>query len=222
METILTVSELRKVYPAGAGDLIALQNFNLSVRAGEFIGIQGPSGCGKSTLLNIIGLCEPPTAGNVILSDELVDFANEKKLAQLRRGVIGYVFQFFNLLQNLSAIENVLFTLALNGTSGVKARRCASELLERVGLHERMNHLPSQLSGGEMQRVALCRAIAPQPKLLIADEPTGNLDSHAGEEVLGLLDSYVQNGGCIVMASHSSEALTRCSRVVRLRDGGVV
>ncbi len=179
----------------------------------------GPSGSGKSSLLNIAGLTEAPSEGEVFLAGERAPFSNEEALTAMRKKSIGFVFQYFNLLSSLSALENVATTLLLNEVPWNEARRQALELLGRVGLSARAHHFPEELSGGEMQRVALARAIAHRPKLLLADEPTGNLDSVTGDGVLSLLQEVAKEGTAILMVTHSDRAASHCDRRLNLLDG---
>ncbi len=216
---LLKLRDISKSYHRGAFDIPALRGITLAFNTGDFVGISGPSGSGKSTLLNIIGLTESPDHGEMTLDDVVVNFSNSEALRLLRRSSVGYIFQAFNLLSGLSAAENVAISLILNQETPSAALTKARSLLAEVGLGARTEHLPHQLSGGEMQRVAVCRAIIHQPKVILADEPTGNLDSLAGGLVLDILKTQARQGVLILMASHNSEALGACSRVVQLRDG---
>jgi len=216
---IVTCQLLSKTYIAGQIEVHALRGVSIALRSGEFVGLTGPSGCGKSTLLNILGMTEPPTAGVVYFRGAEVNFSNSVALATLRRSQIGYLFQYFNLLPTLTAQENVALMLLLNATGSAAAMARAAEVLKELGLESRIQHLPQALSGGEMQRVALARAIVHKPALVLADEPTGNLDSKRGQQVLGLLSEIAANGTAILMATHSSSALERCSRVISMLDG---
>ena len=199
----------------------ALRDISLTLTPGEFVGITGPSGSGKSTLLNILGLSDAPSSGTLRFPDGLARLDDEAWLVTARRRFIGYVFQSFNLLGALTALENVALSLVLNGVPWRQAGQRAGNLLERVGLGGRLNHLPAALSGGEMQRVAVCRAVIHEPVLILADEPTGNLDSVTGDAVLELLREYAGPGRVIVMATHSDRALGWCSRQIRLLDGRI-
>jgi len=219
---VVAIKDLRRSFVQGLNVIDALRGVSFELRAGEFVGISGPSGCGKSTLLNILGLTDAPSAGEIFLLGARVAFQDEPALTALRRTKLGYVFQYFNLLPSLSALENVMLSLLLNGVSTHKAQQDSAALLSEMGLKDRLAHYPDQLSGGEMQRVALCRAVIHRPVLLLADEPTGNLDSTTGGQVLELLARYAARGTLIVMASHSQRALDRCSRVITLSDGSVV
>lgn len=215
----LQLDEVSRVYRSGDELLRAVDKVSFCVEPGEFVALCGPSGCGKSTLLNIAGLADAPTEGGVFFADGRVDYSNPRSLLRYRRRYLGYVFQQFNLLPTLTALENVSLTAILSGQNRKDATTSALHLLERVGLGQRAGHLPSHLSGGEMQRVALCRAVIHRPPLLLADEPTGNLDSHSGEKVLTLLREFASEGTAILMATHSTEALSYTSRVLQIRDG---
>lgn len=198
-----------------------LHEVSLSVQAGEFIALMGPSGCGKSTLLNLLGAIDRPDSGEVMLNGQPTSRLGDDALTRLRRVEVGYVFQFFNLLPTLTAVENVELPLLLQGERPKAARQKALAALEAVGLAERAGHVPSELSGGQMQRVAIARALIHQPSVLLADEPTGNLDSQSGAQILALLTEVARRGQTIVMATHSPEAAAAADRIVRLRDGRV-
>ncbi|HET7453049.1 MAG TPA: ABC transporter ATP-binding protein [Thermoanaerobaculia bacterium] len=209
--------EVSKVYP-GAGSVPALNGVTLSIGAGEFVAVTGPSGCGKSTLLHLAGGIDVASAGSVSVGGRDLAALTDEALTRFRRREVGTVFQFFNLIPALSVQENVELPVALDGGRDGAAR--ARELLARVGLEGRRDAFPYELSGGEMQRVALARALSASPNLLLADEPTGNLDSVSGAAVLDLLAAlHAENGVTVVMATHSEDAARRAGRVVRLRDG---
>jgi putative ABC transport system ATP-binding protein len=216
---VLAARGVSKQYEVESGVVLALSNISLSAHGGEMIALRGPSGCGKSTLLSILGLLIEPTCGELLLNGVEVPFKDESRLTILRRSRIGFIFQYFNLLPSLSAIDNVVLTLLLNGHSRAEARDRAADLLKTVGLVNRMNHLPSRLSGGEMQRVAVCRALAHHPDCILADEPTGNLDSVAGSAVLDLLLESRLRGAAVIVATHSEVAASQCDRIVNLKDG---
>ena len=221
MSPLLTLSDISKTFPSESGIVEALRTTNLTINKGEQIGIFGPSGAGKSTLLNILGLAETPTTGSFYIEEVSVEFENESQLVNLRRNFIGYIFQYFNLIPSMSALENVMLPLLLKGNSWNEAKEGASKILTTVGLKERISHKAHQLSGGEMQRVGIARAIVHSPKLILADEPTGNLDSKNGAAVLDLLKEVTALGASFVMVSHSQEALKICSRLISLTDGVV-
>jgi putative ABC transport system ATP-binding protein len=214
------LKNVEKVYRTDKIETVALSELNLSVSEGEFISVMGPSGSGKSTLLNVIGLLDAPSAGTVSLDGEPITGYGDKQTARLRNEEIGFIFQTFHLISDLKVIDNVEIPLLYrNGFSGNR-REAAKKALERVGLGSRMDHFPSQLSGGQQQRVAIARAIVGQPRLLLADEPTGNLDSRMGEEIMELLEGFNRDEGTtIVMVTHDPRLGDRTERTVRLFDG---
>lgn len=214
---LLQLEEISKVYQDGERQLPVLLGFNLSLGQGEFVGIEGPSGSGKSTLLNILGLVLQPSSGTYEFEGHSLLELGDAEQREMRRSKISFVFQQFCLLSGLSALENVMLTGLLSGMARVDAQVKARELLERCGLLGRSQHLPATLSGGERQRVALCRALIHQPKLILADEPTGSLDLESADQVLLMLSQAVASGISVVMASHSQRALNVCHRVVQLR-----
>lgn len=201
----------------------ALRNIDLEITDGEFVALMGASGSGKSTLLNLLGCIDRPTSGSIVAGPHSITSMNEKELTLVRRKDIGYIFQFFHLIPTLSVEENVAFPLALAGTGSREMRERTEQTLDEVGLASRATHFPNQLSGGEMQRVAIGRAIIHRPQLLLADEPTGNLDSKTGERILALIDSIHSSfRPTIVMATHSENAALHAGRVVRIADGEIV
>jgi len=204
------------------GVLQVLDGIDLDVRPGEFVALLGPSGCGKSTLLHLLGGLERPSSGEVWLGGRRIDQLSEKALARLRRGTIGFVFQAFHLMEELTAVENVELPALLAGQSARSARRRATELLEQVGLSDRAGHLPSALSGGQRQRVAIARALGNEPLVLLADEPTGNLDSAATLDVLRLLDSLRADGQTLVVVTHDARIAATADRLITMRDGAFV
>ncbi len=216
----ISATGVRKVFGEGEAEVQALRGVDLDVEAGEFVAIMGPSGSGKSTLLHIVGALETVTEGEVSLGENNFNGMSERDLTRLRRDNIGFVFQFFNLLQTLNAEENILLPALISGEDVKGYQKRTKELLELVGLAGRGDHLPSQLSGGEQQRVSIARALLKQPELVLADEPTGNLDSKNGEDVLGLLRDVCKNfGHTVVMVSHDAYDASHADRVVFLRDG---
>lgn len=217
-QSVLEVKEIVREYRVAGTEPPAVNGVSLSVRKGEFVGLSGPSGCGKSTLLNIIGLVDAPTKGSVSICGELIRFGDEIQATALRRQKIGYIFQQFNLIPTMTALENVMVPLILNGKAN-GAQEIAEHFLGKVGIAGKVAAYPSELSGGEMQRVACARAVIHGPQFVIADEPTGNLDSYSGEKVLELLRELAQSGTAIIMATHSESALTYCTRVIKMRDG---
>jgi putative ABC transport system ATP-binding protein len=217
------VRDLVKVYGAGSAAVRALRGVDLAIAPGEFVAIMGPSGSGKSTLLHIVGALESPTSGTVALGGRRYDGLSDRELTRVRRDRIGFVFQFFNLLGSLTAEENVALPALIARRHDAAVRRRARDLLARVGLAERAGHLPAELSGGEQQRVSIARALLLAPDLLLADEPTGNLDSRAGSQVLELLrDVNAGDGTTIAMVTHDPSAAAVADRVVFLADGAIV
>ena len=219
---MLSLQNISKIYRTTEVETHALSQVSLEVRSGEFLAIMGPSGCGKSTLLNILGLLDNPDSGSYSFFGEEVSQCSERELTRLRRGSVGFVFQSFNLIDDLNVSENVEVSLLYRGMSGTERRRRVTAALERVGLTHRARHLPSQLSGGQQQRVAIARAVVARPKLILADEPTGNLDSANGEEVMQLLTQLNDEGATIVMVTHSHSHAEYAHRIVNLLDGAVV
>ncbi|HEV6969024.1 MULTISPECIES: ABC transporter ATP-binding protein [Roseateles] len=214
--------QLTKTFRAGDVETTALDRIDLDIEAGEYLAITGPSGCGKSTLLGILGLLDAPTRGEYWFDGQDVAGWNERQLNTLRRGRIGFVFQSFNLIDDLTVAENIALALEYGGLPARARRERVAEVMERLGLAHRAAHRPSQLSGGQQQRVALARAIAARPALLLADEPTGNLDSAHGAEVMRLLRELNAEGTTLVMVTHSLEHAAQASRTLRLLDGRVV
>lgn len=219
---IIDLDEVSKLYGFGDATAVALNEISLSIEPGEFIAVMGPSGCGKSTLMNLIGLLDHPTHGNYQLNGRAVAKLRPNQRAKIRRDSIGFVFQSFNLLPKLNVLENVALPLAYKGTTQVRRLKRAAAMLERVGLADREYFLPRQLSGGQAQRVAIARALINDPHILIADEPTGNLDSHSSRLVMELLTDIHKAGNTVLMVTHNP-ALTRyASRVVFMRDGEII
>lgn len=219
MSPLISLSNVTKLYDTGRRTLHALRGINLTVEPGEWVAILGPSGCGKSTLLNLLSGIDRPSTGSVMIDGHELSNLSEEQLARWRGRSIGIVFQFFQLMPTLTAVENVMLPLDLNGKRGGRQR--AMELLERVGLANLSDHLPNELSGGEQQRVAIARALANDPPLLLADEPTGNLDSAAGIRVLALLDELWRSGKTMILVTHDRSIATYASRVIEMRDGNI-
>jgi len=219
---ILRARELRKHYGKDDGLVRAVDAIDLDVAPGETVAVMGPSGCGKSTLLHMVGGLERPTGGEIWLAGRRIDQLGERALAGLRRDGIGFVFQAFHLLDELTAVENVELPALLAGASARVARRRALGLLEQVGLADRARHLPSELSGGQRQRVAIARALANEPLVVLADEPTGNLDSAATLEVLRLFDSLRETGQTLVVVTHDTRIAATADRMISMRDGAFV
>ncbi len=217
---IIELQEINKIYRTDEIETVALENVNLKIDKGEFVSVMGPSGCGKSTLLNIVGLLDEPTSGSVTIDGIKVEKMKDRKLAQFRNTKLGFVFQSFHLINSLNVLDNVELPLLYRSMSNSERRRRAIEVLERVGLRHRMFHKPSQLSGGQCQRVAIARAIVGNPDIILADEPTGNLDSKMGADVMSLLHSLNrEDGRTIMMVTHNEEQASRTDRIIRFFDG---
>ncbi len=222
-EDLVVMRDVRKTYHMGEVEVQALHVAELSIKAGEFVAILGPSGSGKTTLLNLIGGIDAPTSGSIVFNGQEISGLNRKQLTLFRRENIGFVFQFFNLIPTLTAEENVRFALELSERDGQGTGLDAAELLDKVGLAERTHHFPAQLSGGEQQRVAVARALAKAPKLILGDEPTGNLDFRTGKLVLGALrDVNREEGAAVVLVTHNMPLAAIADRVLQLRDGAIV
>jgi putative ABC transport system ATP-binding protein len=220
MSMMIALDGVEKVYRTDRIETVALSNINLQVAAGEFISVMGPSGCGKSTLLNIIGLLDEPTQGRVQLNGTPVSSYRDAAVARVRNREIGFIFQTFHLIADLSVLDNVEIPLLYRRLSGSERRKLALAAIDRVGLASRAHHFPSQLSGGQQQRVAIARAIVGQPRILLADEPTGNLDSQMGEEIMGMLHGLQKDSRTtIVMVTHDPRLADQTQRTVRLFDG---
>ena len=218
---MIHLESIEKVYRTEKIETLALSNVNLDVQEGEFISVMGPSGCGKSTLLNIIGLLDAPTQGKVALNGAEITSYEDRRVARIRNEQVGFIFQTFHLISDLSVLDNVEIPLLYRrNLSGSQRRRMALEALDRVKLTSRVHHFPSQLSGGQQQRTAVARAIVGKPRVLLADEPTGNLDSRMGDEIMGILEDLNQNEKTtIVMVTHDPRLAEKTERVVRLFDG---
>lgn len=219
---MLKTVDLTKVFRTDEVETTALNRVNMEITPSEFVAIMGPSGCGKSTLLNIIGLLDNPSDGLFYFNGEEVSKYTEKKRTNLRKANIGFVFQSFNLIDELTVFENVELPLLYMKVSGSERKRKVEEVLERMKIAHRRNHFPQQLSGGQQQRVAIARAVVTKPKLILADEPTGNLDSANGEEVMNLLTELNQDGTTIIMVTHSPTDAEKASRIIQLFDGHIV
>lgn len=219
---IIEMADITKIYDTGKVQVQALRGIDLEVKRGEFVAVVGPSGSGKSTLLNLIGCLDTPTSGHYQLGGEMVAGLDRDQLADVRNRRVGFVFQNFNLLPQLSALENVEMPLLFGGVGRRERRRRALEQLDKVGLADRVEHKPTELSGGQMQRVAIARALAMEPDIVLADEPTGNLDTGSGTDVLGLLAELWEQGSTLVVVTHDQTLARRANRVVEIRDGQIV
>lgn len=217
---MIKLTGINKIYRTNEIETLALENVNLDVAKGEFVSIMGPSGCGKSTLLNIMGLLDAPSSGKIEINGTSVESMKDKELAAFRNKTLGFVFQSFHLINSLNVIDNVELPLLYRKMADKERTRLAKEVLDRVGLSHRMRHMPTQLSGGQCQRVAIARAIVGNPEIILADEPTGNLDSKMGAEVMELLHKLnKEDGRTIVMVTHNEEQAKQTSRTIRFFDG---
>lgn len=214
--------ELTKIFRTEEVETTALNKVSFEIKEGEFVAIMGPSGCGKSTLLNILGLLDNPSSGSYYFLEHEVSDYSEKQRANLRKRNIGFVFQNFNLIDELSVFENIELPLIYLGYSSAERKKRVEEVLQQMQIMHRKNHFPLQLSGGQQQRVAVCRAVVAKPHLILADEPTGNLDSTHGEEVMNMLETLNKNGTTIIMVTHSHHDASYAQRIIRLFDGQIV
>jgi putative ABC transport system ATP-binding protein len=220
-DSLIQTEDLWKTYVMGTEEVHALRGVNLEIRRGEYVAIMGPSGSGKSTMMNLIGCLDTPTKGKYFLNSKLVSEMNDDELAYIRNKEIGFVFQTFNLLARATALHNVELPLIYNGTPAHERRERAMQALTAVDLKERMYHKPNELSGGQRQRVAIARALVNNPSIILADEPTGNLDSQTSNEIMGLLDVLYKRGNTVVLVTHEAEIAQHAYRVVRLKDGQI-
>lgn len=222
-DVIISAHGLKRLYQLGTEEVWALAGVDVDVRRGEYLSIMGPSGCGKSTLFNIIGGLDIPTEGTVVIDGMRTDDMNQKQIAYLRCRKVGFIFQTFNLIEVMTALENVMLPMTFGGASDSEAKKRAGDLLDKVGLDGRHDHLPGQLSGGQQQRVAVARSMANMPAILLADEPTGNLDLKTGEEIISLLSKLQDELGItVISATHDHKMLAASDRVLYLEDGKVV
>lgn len=220
MNTIIKLTEVNKIYRTKEIETQALDNVNIEVEKGRFVSIMGPSGCGKSTLLNIMGLLDNPTSGQVEIAGVVANNMNEKALASFRNSTLGFVFQSFHLINSLSVTDNVMLPLLYRNMKGKERNRLVAEALEKVGLSHRINHRPSQLSGGQCQRVAIARAIVGSPEIILADEPCGNLDSKMSADIMDLLHKLNrEDGKTVVMVTHNEDQAQQTDRIIRFFDG---
>jgi putative ABC transport system ATP-binding protein len=219
---MITLNNVSKTYRTDKVETLALKDIDLHVKPGEFVAMMGPSGCGKSTLLNVIGLLDRPGQGSIDVGGQPVQGRSDKQLAQLRNQAFGFIFQSFHLIPDLRVIDNVELPLLYRKMGNAERRALARAALEKVGLGARMDHYPNQLSGGQQQRVAIARAIVGQPQILLADEPTGNLDSKMGEDIMDILLDLNRSGTTVVMVTHDEQQARRVHRIVRVFDGQLV
>lgn len=218
---VIKSEELAKVYEMGAEQVHALRGVNVEIRKGEYVAIMGPSGSGKSTLMNLIGCLDSPTSGKYWLAGRLVSDLDDDELAYIRNKEIGFVFQTFNLLPRATALHNVELPLIYNGTPAEERIEKARKALERVDLADRMQHKPNELSGGQRQRVAIARALVNNPSIVLADEPTGNLDSKTGEEIMTLFENLYRQGNTIILVTHENDIARHAHRIIHIRDGRI-
>lgn len=222
MNVMIELSSITKTYRMGEVDITVLSNVSLSVRSGELIAIMGPSGSGKSTLMNIIGCLDRPTNGTYRFEDREISAMTDDELASIRNVKIGFVFQTFNLLPRFTALKNVEVPLVYSGVPARMRKERAIPMLQQVGLSDRMYHRPTELSGGQQQRVSIARALVNHPPLLLADEPTGNLDSRSGVEILNILTGLNEQGVTIMIVTHDKDVAARCKRIINLKDGQII
>jgi putative ABC transport system ATP-binding protein len=217
----LEIRKVSKIYRMGSEKIEALKDVTLSMKDNEYLAIMGPSGSGKSTMMNVLGCLDTPSAGSYLLEGDDVSRMNDDQLAEIRNQKIGFVFQTFNLLPRADVFHNVELPLIYNGLSAAKRRKLVEEAIAKVGLSDRMNHKPSELSGGQRQRVAIARALVNQPSIILADEPTGNLDSNTGKEIMAIFDQLHAAGNTIILVTHEEIIAKHAHRVIRLKDGMV-
>ena len=222
METLIRVLDMCKIYNPGENEVRALDHVSLEINRGEFVAIIGPSGSGKSTLMNMLGCLDVPTSGSYYLNGKDVSMMKDNQLSEIRNQEIGFIFQGFNLISNLTALENVELPLIYRGIGRGQRHKLAKDALIRVGLEKRMAHKPSEMSGGQQQRVAIARAIAAEPPVILADEPTGNLDSASTEEIMDILKGLHKQGRSVILITHDNEIADQAKRVVRILDGRIV
>jgi putative ABC transport system ATP-binding protein len=223
LSSLIDIRDVTKTYEMGAETIVhALDGVSLSIDAGDYVAIMGPSGSGKSTLMNLIGCLDTPTTGSYVLKGREISAMNDDELAQIRNKEIGFIFQTFNLLPRADAVHNVELPLVYSGLPRKERKARAEKSLEAVGLGSRKHHRPNEMSGGQRQRVAIARALVNDPSILLADEPTGNLDSKTGEEILALMDDLHRGGNTIILVTHEDDLAQHAARVVRLRDGKIV
>lgn len=220
--SLVEIRDMYKIYNPGENEVRAIDGVNLTIEHGEFVAIIGQSGSGKSTLMNMLGLLDVPTSGKYLLNGQDVDGLTDDELSEIRNKEIGFIFQGFNLITSLTATENVELPLVYRGMKKDERHKLAVEALERVGLAHRLDHLPKQMSGGQQQRVAIARAVAARPPIILADEPTGNLDSHSGVEVMKILHELHEEGRTVILITHDNDIANEAQRVIRIQDGQIV
>jgi putative ABC transport system ATP-binding protein len=218
---LIKITNIKRDFALGDEIVYVLKGIDLEINKGEYVALMGPSGSGKSTLMNLLGCLDTPTSGNYILNGKDVSQMHDDELADIRNKEIGFVFQTFNLLPRTTALDNVALPMVYAGYSKTERRARASKVLTQVGLDDRMDHQPNQLSGGQRQRVAIARALVNNPSIILADEPTGNLDSKTSEEIMALLDQIHKNGNTIIVVTHEEDIAAHANRIIRLRDGMV-
>ena len=220
--SLIEIRDMYKIYNPGENEVRAIDGVNLTIEHGEFVAIIGQSGSGKSTLMNMLGLLDVPTSGKYLLNGKDVEGLTDDELSEIRNKEIGFIFQGFNLVTSLTAVENVELPLVYRGMKKDERNRLAIEALDRVGLSHRLDHLPKQMSGGQQQRVAIARAVAARPPVILADEPTGNLDSHSGVEVMKILHELHEEGRTVILITHDNDIANEAQRVIRIQDGQIV
>lgn len=220
--SLIEIKDMYKIYNPGENEVRAIDGVNLTIEHGEFVAIIGQSGSGKSTLMNMLGLLDIPTSGKYLLNGKDVEGLSDDELSEIRNKEIGFIFQGFNLITSLTAVENVELPLVYRGMKKEERNELAVSALNRVGLSHRLDHLPKQMSGGQQQRVAIARAVAARPPIILADEPTGNLDSHSGVEVMKILHELHEEGRTIILITHDNDIANEAQRVIRIQDGQIV
>lgn len=220
--SLIEIRDMYKIYNPGENEVRAIDGVNLTIEHGEFVAIIGQSGSGKSTLMNMLGLLDVPTSGQYLLDGQDVDGLEDDELSEIRNKQIGFIFQGFNLITSLTAVENVELPLVYRGMKKEERNKLAIDALNRVGLSHRLDHLPKQMSGGQQQRVAIARAVAARPPIILADEPTGNLDSHSGVEVMKILHELHEEGRTVILITHDNDIANEAQRVIRIQDGQIV
>lgn len=219
---MIKITNMYKIYKMGDNIINALNNINIHIKQDEFVSIIGPSGSGKSTLMNMLGCLDVPTSGDYILDGKEISKLSDNQLAEIRNHKIGFIFQGFNLLQKLTALENVELPLIYQGVGSKERYKRSKEALEKVGLGDRIKHRPNELSGGQQQRVAIARALVSDPPIILADEPTGNLDSKSGVEIMRILKDLHQNGNTIILITHDNNIAAQAKRMIRIHDGEII